>query len=248
MAYQQMANLYDKLMSEAPYDEWANFTIEKLKNRDINKMVDLGCGTGEITTRLSAAGYQLIGVDNSTDMLAYAEHKANERNLSIQWLHQDLRELEGLSDIDVAVSYCDVINYITEEEELQNVFQRTFDLLKNGGIFLFDVHSLHQVENHYKNNTFADVLDDAAYIWYCSQGDVPGEMYHDLTFFSLDDGKYIRFDEYHHQRTYSIQFYEKILYEAGFENVKIYADFSLNQENIHENAERIFFSAEKRLG
>lgn len=245
MAYEQMATLYDKFMKGAPYEDWVRFTKEMVKDRDIKQIIDLGCGTGEITLKLSQAGFQLCGVDYSEDMLSLALQKSLKLNLPIQWYCQDLRKLEGFSNIDCAISYCDVINYITEKEELENVFNRVYSLLKPGGIFLFDVHSVFQVENRYKNHTFADVLEDSAYIWNCVEGEFPGEVYHDLTFFTLEGEHYIRFDEYHHQRTYSINFYLKILQDSGFENIKIYADFS-SEDNVKEESERIFFFAEKR--
>ncbi|RKQ37848.1 class I SAM-dependent DNA methyltransferase [Oceanobacillus halophilus] len=245
MAYKQMAYVYDKLMEDAPYDKWIEFTESMLEGNHVERIVDLGCGTGEITVRLAGKGFQMIGVDNSSDMLTYANNKATENKQNITWLHQDIRELEGLSNLDAAISYCDVINYVTEEADLKEVFKRTFSSLKSGGLFLFDIHSLHQVENNYHNQTFADVLDDVSYIWFCTEGDEKGEMYHDLTFFVSDGQKYNRFDEIHHQRTYSITFYSNLLLKAGFSNIKVYADFSVIDNNIEENSERIFFVAEK---
>lgn len=244
-----MAYVYDKLMMHAPYNEWVDFTQAAIKKsgKKIEQIADFGCGTGEITTRLAKAGYSMTGVDYSAEMLTYAEHKASKDKLSIQWICQDLRELEGLIHFDAVVSYCDVMNYITTEEELKLVFKRAADSLNDGGLFIFDVHSLSHVDHHYINQTFADVMDDASYIWFCSGGDVPGEMYHDLTFFSLDGKIYERFDEYHYQRTYSVAFYKKLLIATGFENVDVYADFELIDGNLDNNSERIFFLAEKRL-
>ncbi|WP_085991849.1 class I SAM-dependent DNA methyltransferase [Oceanobacillus senegalensis] len=245
MEYKQMAYVYDKFMAEAPYDKWIQFTLERLKNKKIKTIADLGCGTGEITVRLAEEGFQMIGVDFSMDMLSYAEHKASNKNVPITWLHQNLQELEGLNDLDVAISYCDVINYITEEDNLKNVFQRIYQSLKKDGVFIFDVHSIYHVEQNYKNQTFADVMEDVSYIWFCLEGETIGDMYHDLTFFALDGDKYIRFDEIHHQRTYSIDFYKKLLYEIGFHHVQVYADFRLEEENITSDSERIFFVAER---
>ncbi|WP_068674378.1 class I SAM-dependent methyltransferase [Oceanobacillus sp. Castelsardo] len=245
MVYKQMAYVYDKFMADAPYDEWVHFTLSVLGNRHINRIADLGCGTGEISTRLAEQGFETIGLDYSEDMLTYAANKANEKKLSITWLHQDLTEMEGLENIDLAVSYCDVMNYITEKAQIKEVFRRTYTSLNPDGIFIFDVHSLYQVEQNYKNQTFADVLEDMSYIWFCSEGEETGEMFHDLTFFVLDKDKYVRFDEYHHERTYPISFYKETLKEVGFTNIKVYADFSLERDQLHEQSERIFFVAEK---
>lgn len=250
MAYQQMANLYDKLMEDAPYDQWADLTSNVLKqaNIPIENMVDLGCGTGQITTRLAKMGYQMTGLDYSADMLSYAEQRASEEKLSIKWINQDLREMEGLKEIDAVVSYCDVINYITSLDELNTVFSHVAKMLKENGMFIFDVHSLYHVANNLVNQTFATVDDDMSSIWFCSEGDEPGEMFHDLTFFVSTGQSYRRFDEFHHQKTHSIKKYQELLEQNGLQIRNMYADFSLKLEILPEKAERIFIVAEKRSG
>lgn len=250
MAYQQMANLYDKLMSEAPYDQWAEMTREILSQSTIpvNHLVDLGCGTGQITTRLAKMGYQMTGIDYSVDMLSYAQQRASEEKLSIQWINQDLREMDGLNQMDAVVSYCDVMNYITTLEELDIVFSKIAAMLKENGMFIFDVHSLNHVTNDLVNQTFATVDEDMSSIWFCSEGDEPGEMFHDLTFFVSAGTSYTRFDEFHHQKTFSIEEYQILLEKNGLQIRNIYGDFSLKEENLPEKTERIFFAAEKRSG
>lgn len=247
MSYEQMANVYDQLMADAPYDKWRTFTNEIIKQfgKTVESIVDLGCGTGQITTRLAQDGYQMTGVDYSSEMLSVAEQHASNENLPIQWIHQDLRMLDGVNNLDLAVSYCDVMNYITDEDELLAVFKRVADALKPGGLFIFDIHSIYHVEHNFVNRIFADVTDDLSYIWFCSEGDEQGEMYHDLTFFVENQGTYHRFDEFHHQRTFLIDFYSQLLAAAGFEMKHLYGDFSLKNENIDEQAERIFIVAEK---
>ncbi|MGY0694320.1 class I SAM-dependent DNA methyltransferase [Virgibacillus sp. FSP13] len=252
MAYQQMAYLYDQLMLDAPYDEWVAVTKEIFKQSDkkIKMVADLGCGTGQITTKLAKTGFDMIGVDYSEDMLSYAEQRASNAGLAVQWIHQDLRSLEGITGMDAVVSYCDVINYITTEEELATVFHHVANMLHEGGMFIFDVHSLYHVENHLVGETFALVDDAISYIWFCSPGEATGDMYHDLTFFVADDDddSYVRFDEYHHQRTFSIEVYQKLLQEAGFKIQHLFGDFSVRPKSVTDSTERIFFVAEKRSG
>ncbi|WP_047981436.1 class I SAM-dependent DNA methyltransferase [Ornithinibacillus contaminans] len=249
MAYHQvMAELYDKLMEDAPYDKWVTFTEAVLESYQVSgaKVADFGCGTGEITVRLSENGYEVTGVDYSADMLAIAEQKGTAANQTIRWIHQDLRELAGISQMDVVVSYCDVMNYITAKEDVQQVFKNVNKALSDNGLFIFDVHSLHHVEQDLVDHTFADVTDDSSYIWFCYPGESEGEMYHDLTFYHLQKDHYVRFDESHHQRTYSVATYRQLLENSGFEILKICGDFSVEMAFSEENAERIFFIAQKK--
>ncbi|WP_217586766.1 class I SAM-dependent DNA methyltransferase [Lentibacillus saliphilus] len=250
MTYELMASVYDHLMEDAPYDEWVAFTNAILERADapMKRIVDLGCGTGIITTKLANAGYELIGVDVSPDMLSQAHHRAEHNNVNVQWLCQDLRHLEGIKEMDVAISYCDVMNYITTEEDLLTVFQNAADALRRDGLFIFDVHSLYHVEHHCINQTFADVTDTSAYIWFCMEGESRGEMYHDLTFFTKVSDTYKKFTELHHQRTFPIERYKYLLNQAGFEFCNLYGDFSLKEETVTEETERLFIIARKKAG
>ncbi|GEN31039.1 ubiquinone/menaquinone biosynthesis C-methylase UbiE [Cerasibacillus quisquiliarum] len=248
MIYQNLAYFYDSFMSDAPYDLWVDFTKQITKKvGKVNKIIDLGCGTGEISLRLAREGYQLIGVDLSHDMLAVAQQKASQAQLQIHWVHQDIRALEGFNDIDMIVSYCDVINYLTTAEDVRLVFKHVHKSLRKGGLFIFDIHSLYHVNNNLINHTFAYVDDKMSYIWHCSPGEEKGEMYHDLTFFIQDEDKqYTRYDEMHHQRTLSIEHYQQLLKQTGFKIKNIYSDFSIENKFSEVEAKRIFIIAEKR--
>ncbi|WP_407269506.1 class I SAM-dependent DNA methyltransferase [Radiobacillus sp. PE A8.2] len=251
MSYDKMAFVYDLLMEDAPYDAWVEFTevmLEKYK-KEVRNIVDLGCGTGQITRRLAASGYEIVGVDYSEAMLTQAKSESDKQQLSIQWINQDIRELVGFSDCDVVVSFCDVMNYITEENELDSVFQRVYDMLADEGLFIFDVHSLTHIENDMKDQTFAEIYDDVSYVWVCHAGQRQGEVEHDLTFFVQDaEGKYERFDETHQQRTFNEEAYRGMLKKAGFTVRDVYADFSTYPDSVTEKSERLFFVCQKNRG
>ncbi|WP_112181417.1 MULTISPECIES: class I SAM-dependent methyltransferase [Paraliobacillus] len=249
MSYNKMSYVYDLLMEDAPYDDWHAFTKYALKKygTETKKIIDLGCGTGQITCLLSQSGYDLVGVDLAADMLSHAEQRASANNLKIQWVEQDLRSLNGLSQFDAAVSYCDVINYITTEEELANVFSNVEQLLKPNGLFLFDIHAIGYVESELKDQVFSEMYEDMGYVWFCEPGEQEGEVFHNLTFFIQDQKQYDRFDEIHHQRTFPIPTYERLLKKCGFEIKGLYADFNfepISKETI-EKEQRIFFVCQK---
>ena len=76
-AYTSFAQVYDLFMDNVPYEEWSRYIIGLLKEYGIcdGTVLDLGCGTGKITRLLKKAGYDMIGVDNSEDMLELAMEK-----------------------------------------------------------------------------------------------------------------------------------------------------------------------------
>lgn len=247
MSYNRFAEVYDQLMSHAPYDKWVALTEYLIKHSEgpIERIVDLGCGTGNIAIPLAKAGYQMSGVDLSSDMLTLAAAQSDNEKLKINWIQQDIRQLTGFQNIDLFISYCDVINYITSKEDVFTVFQRVFDSLNETGQFIFDVHSMGYVKNHLLNQTFADVEEDIAYIWDCEPGDAMGEMYHHLTFFAEADNLYERFDEMHHQQVYDVAIYEQLLKEVGFTKIEFFGDFDPENQLLEKDHERIFIVAKK---
>jgi len=247
MAYQQLAHVYDAFMADAPYEQFLDFTMNVFTEfgQDVHRIADLGCGTGKMAVKLAEKGFSVTAIDYSADMLTVAQQHAAELKQVVQFIHQDLRELEGLEGLDAAVSYFDVMNYIVSPVEIQETFKHVEASLKEGGLFLFDVHSVHQIEHHYAGETFSVVEDDMAYIWFCEAGEEPGEVYHDLTFFVQNGSVYERFEECHHQHTYSIDFYKEKLLEAGFKKIIWFGGQALNLENRNQDAPKISILAIK---
>ncbi|HLS66425.1 MAG TPA: class I SAM-dependent methyltransferase [Pseudogracilibacillus sp.] len=249
MTYRQFASLYDAFMEDAPYEKWVTFSESCFKREQVTptSIVDLGCGTGEVTLRLAKKGYEMTGVDLSVEMLAIAQQKSLEMQEKIRWVQQDIRNLEGFHDIDVFISFCDVINYITEKEEVAKLFKRVYESLCPGGLFIFDVHSIHYVRNVLQNNTFTEDRHEIVYIWDCEATENDGEMIHYLTFFYEKENSnvYERVDEVHRQRTFSASDYEQLLKLAQFSKIDIFNDFSPEKRFSEKNSERIFFVATK---
>ena len=77
-------------------------------------MLDLGCGTGTMTEILAGYGYDMIGADNSEDMLELAMEKRIQSGHDILYLLQDMREFELYGTVRAVVSVCDSVNYITD--------------------------------------------------------------------------------------------------------------------------------------
>ena len=138
-SYHQLALIYDEAMSHINYEQWTNFLINIFEKKEINpsKIVDLGCGTGEITIQLAKKGFQMTGVDISSHMLAVASQKSIDDNLPVLWLQQDVKKLTGFANKSLFISFFDVMNYIITKEDLLGTFQNVFDGLEVGGYFSF---------------------------------------------------------------------------------------------------------------
>ncbi|OEH93677.1 class I SAM-dependent DNA methyltransferase [Bacillus solimangrovi] len=246
MAYQAFAYLYDKLMQDAPYDDWLKLTRRMADQYGIsgNRLLDLACGTGELSIRLSKQGWNVSGVDLSDDMLAVAQEKAVHEKQIIDFFKQDMRQLTGFNPFDLIVIYCDSLNYLEAEEDVKRAFINIHSFLKEDGLFMFDVHSTYKIRELFIGQTYASNDDDLSFIWQCYEGETLLTVEHDLTFFVREGNNYKRFDETHIQRTFEEDVYERLLNETGFQlEGKLY-DF---QNNYSDNAERVIFIAKKKI-
>ncbi len=248
MTYQQFAYLYDELMQDAPYDKWVEIIKKYTEKNEVqgSRLLDLACGTGELSIRLAKDGFDVTGVDLSDDMLAVANSKAGALGADIQFYQQNMAELEGLGQFDVIGIFCDSLNYLQTETEVINTFRSVHQHLANDGLFMFDVHSIYKMQHIFMNETFTLNEDEISYIWQCFEGEYPYSIEHDLSFFVLDErsGKYDRYDELHVQRTYPIDVYQTWLVEAGFDLIDIVADFEALAPQ--SQSERIFFICKKQ--
>ncbi|MFJ8264669.1 class I SAM-dependent DNA methyltransferase [Peribacillus asahii] len=247
MSYERFAYVYDELMKDAPYEKWLALLTAKLEQYGVQgkQLLDLACGTGEMTIELARNGFHVTGVDLSDEMLLVAQEKAFKRGVSIPFYQQNMAELEGLGSYDCITIFCDSLNYLKTENEVLQTFRGIYHHLREGGLLLFDVHSIYKMEHIFHNNTFAVNEEEVAYIWSCFPGEAPYSVEHDLSFFVQDaeSGLYERFDEFHYQRTYMPSQYKDWLEEVGFEVLEVLADFE--EAPVEDQAERILFVVRK---
>ena len=157
-AYTGFAEVYDLFMDQVPYEKWSGRIIQILSTYGIRDglVLDLGCGTGSMTELLAGAGYDMIGVDASEEMLELAYEKRAESGHDILYLLQDMREFELYGTVRAIVSVCDSLNYITEEEELLHVFRLVRNYLDPDGVFFFDMNTIYKYSEMLGETTIAE--------------------------------------------------------------------------------------------
>ncbi|WP_352400965.1 class I SAM-dependent methyltransferase [Anaerotignum sp.] len=245
-AYEGFASVYDVFMDEVDYPAWVQYIKDTWKNLNTmpQSVVDLGCGTGNITIPLAKAGYGVVGVDISEEMLAEAQRKAMAEGLSIPFFCQDMVEMELPYQVDCVLSLCDSLNYLTEDGELSAAFSAVKEHLNPKGLFLFDMNTKYKFQEVFGDKTYAAMTEDAAYFWENSfdEEDQINEYY--VSFFIRQKNKetYERVEEYHYERAYSLDEVKTCLDEHGFSLLNIYDGYSF--ERAKEDSHRYFFVAQ----
>ena len=221
-AYTSFASVYDTFMDNVPYGEWGTYIHSLLCRYGVKDglVLDLRCGTGTMTEILAGYGYDMIGVDNSGDMLELAMEKRLAAGHDILYLLQDMREFELYGTVRAVVSVCDSVNYITEPEELAEVFRLVNNYLDPGGIFLFDFNTEYKYREVMGDCTIAEDRGDCSFIWDNCYYEEEKINEYDLTLFiregSDDNGAlYRKYRETHFQRGYTLEEIRELLSSAG---------------------------------
>ena len=261
--YVNFAYVYDKLMDDVDYEAWVKH-IENLIDKSgasVKNILELACGTGNITIPLAKKGYDIAGIDISEDMLGLALEKSEKIGVPLVLLEQDMVELDfDLYDLDCVLCACDGFNYVTSLKDLNKIFDKIYELLKPGGVFVFDISSYYKLSKVLGNNFMGESREDISYMWtnYYDEANQLLEMNLDF-FLKLEpesveddypedgqqefDNLYERYKEVHLQRAHKEDEIITILKNVGFDNIGSYGDFTLDKPN--EKSERIFFVAVK---
>ncbi len=241
--YGEFAEVYDLLTFNVPYDGLADYYSEILTRfgADGARVLDMGCGTGSLTVRLSERGFDMIGQDASSEMLTIAADKSSK----IMWICQDMEKTELVGTVGAVISTLDSINHLGSPDAILECFRRAAECLNSGGLFAFDVNTIFKHREILGNNTFVYDVDGVYCVWQnafdeCDNG-VDIEL--DLCF-ENEDGSYSRGGESFREIALTTDAYCKLLENSGFEvgNVWEYQTFGAPSEN----SEKLLILAKKR--
>lgn len=246
-SYSVFARYYDLLTENVDYEARAAYLdelIRRLHPVEDCVLLDLACGTGTLSEAMARRGYDVIGVDGSGDMLNEAVEKKCESGLPIQYVCQDMRRLELYGTVDVTICMLDSLNHLPGLPDIQNVFRRVSQYTESGGLFLFDVNTLHKHRVTLGDQVFLFDLDEVYCVWE-NRFDGDAAVTITLDFFESGDGEhYTRTTEQFRERAYPRQVLEQALEDAGFAVEAVYGADSLDPPT--EDTDRLIFAARKK--
>ena len=246
-AYEALAGVYDALTEDVGYRRRADYLEELFQKSGIpvHTVLDLACGTGEMTAILTERGYELIASDASPDMLARAREKA--AGLAGEppvFLHQTMTGLDLYGTVDAAVCCLDSLNYLTSPKDVQKAFQRLHLFIAPGGILIFDVNSVEKLAS-LDGQVFLDERADVYCVWRAEFSRRSCICSYFMDIFQLDGetGLWSRGEEIHRERAYTIEELTSLLEGAGFVDIRTWGELKMRSPKPEE--QRVFFTARK---
>ncbi len=235
MSYSVIAPLYDRINGDqyAPYAAFLQTVFERFSPIPVKEVLDLGCGTGRIAALLADAGFDMVALDMSYDMLAIAREVNADKNTLL--LCQDMRAFELYGTVQAAYSSFDCFNYLGSESELKKVFRLLHNYIEPNGLFVFDVNTRHRFERVYADNTFSYEFDDGLLLWRNEYAE--NKCTFTLDWFELQEGEsYLRLTETQTEYLHEHETLVSLANACGFEVLDVFSGTDLSKETPAEKA------------
>lgn len=218
MAYNEFAYFYDEFNGAADYDALFAYIQNELRTHGVTEgiLADLGCGTGDLTLMLTQAGYDVIGIDRSEEMLSVLREKADELDLTgrLLLLRQDLLELDLYGTIRAAVSTFDTYSHIGPLDRFEQAIRKAAYFMEKDGVFIFDLNTPYKHQHILAGQTFDIEAEDALCHWTNQYDEATGrvDISIDITYHDTAEQFHESFCEY----SYPLETVETLLRRYGF--------------------------------
>ncbi len=223
--YRQMANLYDwpdALEFSAVMLRRTRTAFRQHGLQPPARVCDLGCGTGTLALALAEAGFAVMGVDLSADMLKLARAKTRDSGLPVRWLREDMRHFSVPEPVDAVTCYYDAINHLLTERDLLAALRRVYRALRPGGLFCFDANTLFCFHEFWEDLVHMMEHDGATQITAGTFNRRTGRASATVTgFVPVGRTRYRKFVEQVDERYYSADTWRRLLRQAEFTRVRL---------------------------
>jgi len=221
--YSKLALIYDRLMDHVDYHQWSKYILDLIhrSSREVNSLIDLSCGTGSILSYLNQSIKKVYGSDRSKEMI-FAARKKKLADVGGIFIN-DLKHL-AIKDncFDCALVLYDSLNYLTDNDSLRRSLIEIHRILKNGGIFIFDIVSEDHCRQHYGDFHESEYWEDDGYCRHSFYDSKNNCQYNEFRIV-IKGQTYL---EKHQQKIYGIDYLKSVLEELSFGVIGIFDDFS----------------------
>lgn len=140
LPFTALAAVYDAIMADVEYDHWADFVLTYARDGGLEpgSALDLACGTGGFTRELHRAGWQVRGLDGSSEMLAVARTRLPG---DVRLDAGDLRTFDLGETFSLVTCVFDSLNNLLTPADLGAALTRARAHLRPGGLLACDLNT-----------------------------------------------------------------------------------------------------------
>ncbi|PKN77698.1 MAG: hypothetical protein CVU48_10715 [Candidatus Cloacimonetes bacterium HGW-Cloacimonetes-1] len=249
-SYSLFAQYYDVYMAHVDYSSWIALLMECFSlysTNNLDKILELACGTATISSRLVREGYIVDAADSSGHMLSIASMKSNKPRLFAHFMGSPL----PVSDYDLVLCLFDSVNYLLKPEYISALLNSVYDALNSGGLFIFDISTIQNSLENFSDSTYLTQLKDGYLVHRAEYDEETYLQKSYLTFFKMIGNSYKLFEESHEQMVYRNREIIDLISATSFQLVAIHClDSKVNllsrkNPNIDKNNPRLFYVLRK---
>jgi SAM-dependent methyltransferase len=220
-------------------------SVKNIKALDLSDaMIDKAADKFEILMNFSEIGKKYSSQRKNNNF--YLKDLNEDRKIDLGFVQADMRDFNFEGHFDLVLSFFDSLNYLTTEGELLECFKNTAAVLKDNGLFIFDMNSIGRI-NTIEEKSFVIEGDSYECFW---EDIVKAEenLWQVKLKICPDNEELPCFEEFHNERGYKIKTILRLLKNSGFKAVDVYNAFSFAEGK--NNSDRLYFAAaldKKRL-
>jgi ubiquinone/menaquinone biosynthesis C-methylase UbiE len=246
--YERFAYFYAK----GPYRQYSTRMAELLPavlerfSAKPQRILDLACGEGTFAVLMAKKGFQVTGVDLSSQMLQIAGECAKNEKVDVELHLHDMRSLPFEEKFDLVTCWYDSLNYLLELEDLEKAFAGVWRAIKKGGLFIFDMNTIYGLAVNWQRHP-CNVQQDTSELFeiHCSIYDFEKNIATlRITGFMKERNGWIRMDEEHKERGYSLEEIKQCLKKAGTEELACWGSLQEMSE-LKPDSGRVWFIMQK---
>ena len=208
--YDLLATFYDSFIDEVVYQEYLDLVN---KYSSLGTLLDIGCGTGRLAIEFAKRGYNVVATDLSEEMLNIVDYRAKQEDVELEIAMYDMLDPIDF-EFDIVIASMDVINHLSDLEDVEFGFTNIFNSISPNGVFIFDVLSVEFIDafDGYKEDD-----EEFNFHWESHKGDKEHSIVHTITI-NLED----KFEEVKiYEQTHESEAYEAIIKKVGFKIIEI---------------------------
>lgn len=246
-AYEEFSYIYSK----GPYTSYSQkmamlfFPVLDLLDFEPKKLLDIACGEGTFAVEMAKEGLEVTGIDRSARMLELAQKKAKEEKVAIDFVLGDMTRMKFDGNFDTATCWFDSMNYVLKNSDLKKVFSGVHAALEDGGLFIFDMNTIHGLVTNWHQSTYIQQNTDDIFEAHSTDYDFERNIATlEMTGFVRKNDSWKRIKEIHTERGYTFEEIRKAFKSAGFSEIACWESLKM-MNHAEPDSNRVFFILKK---